>query len=128
MKKRRKLSRLIAIGLLLTFLAGEEVMAADFTFSFMTSAPTYGGIGRTDPDNTAMSVRARTGNLSTSRYINVWGGNSRGEALTYTGTLASLGPVMYLPFRNSGTQGSVYLWGNPSIIGASATGDFSFVK
>ncbi len=127
MKKKRKIRSLIVIGLFAAFLASEDAMAASFTFSFMTGAPAYGGVGYKMRDKTAMSVRARSGNLNTSRYINVWGGNSIGEALTYTAALSTLGPEMYPEFKNQGIQGNVYLWGNPSIIGASATGDFSFV-
>lgn len=127
MKKKRNIRGLIVIGLFAAFLASKDVMAASFTFSFMTGAPAYGGVGYKDAKKTAMSVRARTGNLSTSRYINVWGGNSTGKALTYTIALSTLGPEMYPPFKNQGIQGNIYLWGNPSTIGASATGDFSFV-
>lgn len=109
--------------LLVSILIGSNAMAASYTFSFITGGSQYGGKAPKSGSE-VVGVIARTGNISSSRYINVYGGRSNGSALSYTGTLAAYGPMMYLPYTDSSYRGDVYLWGSPSVIGASSTGDF----
>ena len=72
---KRKIKTAVVACLISTFLAGSNSMAASYTFSFMTSGSTSGGSG-TKSSSEVIGVIARTGNLSTSRYINVWGAPS----------------------------------------------------
>lgn len=119
---KTKMKKIILGVVLLLTLAGMNVFAASFNFSFPTSSTGIGGTGYTT-GRSSVYVGMSGGNLTNTRYINVWGANNAGSHITGTNALSSSSTYFFLPYTSS-YSGNVFLWGNPSSPGASAYGYF----
>lgn len=114
----------ILLGCILMFsVLTSNAFAADFNFSFITSSPAYGGVGYSNGDSSYVYVGGDSGNLSTTRYINIWGANNAKGRVTKIDAATSVSN--WLLDYTSDYTGNLYLWGNPSTIGASLSGTFS---
>ncbi len=125
MKSKLKPIKIVAVSLVITFLLGSSVMAASFNFSFVTGSAAVGGVGYKNAASTGgVTVNAYDTNLNDSRYISIWGATNASRSITGNGGIYASYTGAYLNYTDSKYAGNIYLWGNPSTIGASANGVF----
>lgn len=125
MRGKHKLAKIILFSFLTVFILGGNVMAASFNFSFVTGSTSIGGVGyKSANSRTGVAVQTYDANVNSSRYIAVWGTTNAGRTITRTGTIKEAWSGTYLDYTDSAYAGNLSLYGNPSVIGASAHGEF----
>lgn len=125
MESKLKLKKIIAVSLVVSFLIGSSAMAASFNFSFVTSSAAVGGVGYKNAASTGgVTVNAYDANLNDSRYISLWGANNASRSITGSSGIYASYTGAYLNYTDPTYAGNLFLWGNPSTIGASANGVF----
>ncbi len=125
MRRKHKLSKIFLLSLLVAFILGGNVMAAAFNFSFITGSTSIGGVGFKNAESRlGVDIHTYYANVNSSRYITVWGATNTGRAITQTGTIREAWSPTFINFTDRAYEGNYYLYGNPSVIGASAKGEF----
>lgn len=125
MRRVRKLTKMLIISLAVIFVLGGNVMAATFNFSFVTGSSSIGGVGyKNAASRGGVVIQTYDANVNSNRCITVWGATNTGRTITGTDIIQNAWVGSYLAYTDKGFEGNIYLWGNPSVVGASAHGEF----
>lgn len=121
MKKSMKYFGLIPV---LSILIGSSVFAVNYRFSFTTSGTQTGATGSTAGSTTAYAMTIdRSSNVTTSRYITCHVVQNSNRVSGYV-NLTQPGSSVAASYIGK-VSGTVSLKGSPSMIGASATGNWN---